>query len=149
MNRQRIALALAGVGVLVATIGLGQTGPTLASWPDSNYHSATITSGLLNPVTSLTCNGSAGLLGASIGFTWTQPVTTGNGLVPTTYTMTWAGPGGSSTTVPGLTASIPGNTLAIGTYTVTVVAKLAGWTSAVSTVSRSVLMVAIVGWTCS
>jgi len=143
------------VFVVLLVGGINSMQPSLAAWTTPEYISATITSGRLYPVTSLTCNAASGLLATGIGLTWTQPITTGNGLVPTGYTGTWSGTAGSGQkTVTGLTTTIPGSILSVaGTSTVTVSANSGSWQSAVSTQSRLLTTIsalgAIVSWTCA
>ncbi len=154
-RKQRYLFALVSVAILVTSLGLSRTEPTRATWTRDTYLNAALTSGVVYPVTSLTCDASSGLIATSIGFTWTQPVTTGNGLVPTSYTLVWNGTAGSGqTTVSGLSGSIPGSTLSTsGSTTVVVYANDGTWQSAVSTQSRTVTTVSaagvIVSWTCS
>lgn len=154
-RRQRYLAVLVGVALLVVSAGLGQTKHTQAGWMRSTYLNTALTSGMVYPVTSLTCDASTGAIDTSIDFTWTQPVTTGNGLIPTSYTLVWDGTAGSGqTTVTGLSGSIPGSTLSVlGSTTVAVYANDGTWQSAVSTQSRTVTTISalgtIVSWTCA
>ncbi len=158
MRRLRLLLGIAGIAVLGLSLGLSLglhlVSPTSAAWTSPQYTTATMTTGQLYPVTSLACNSSAGLLATSIGFTWTQPVTTGNGLVPSDYTLVWSGTAGSGQkTVTGTTTTIPGTILSIaGTSRVVVYANFGTWQSPVSTQSRLLTTISTVGiivsWTC-
>ena len=154
MTRRRILLAFASVALLVGVVGLVQAQPTLASWTRSNFHNATISSGMLYPVTSLTCAGANGALAGSVTLNWTQPQTTGNGLTPTSYTLSWTGTAGSgSTTVAGLSGAVSAAGMGSGNLTVTVRANLSNWQSAVSTQSRTLTVIAALGvfvtWSCA
>jgi hypothetical protein len=154
MTRRRLLLAFASVALLVGIIGIAQAQPTLASWTRSNFANATISSGVVYPVTSMSCSAPSGLVAASITINWTQPQTTGNGLVPTSYTLSWSGSAGTgSTTVAGLSAVIPAAGLGIGSLNVVVYANVGGWQSPVSTVYKTVSTIAlfsvIVSWTCA
>jgi multidrug efflux pump subunit AcrB len=152
---RRARATVLGVFVVLLAWGTNSMQPSLAAWTTPEYVSATITSGRLYPVTSLTCNAASGLLATGIGLTWTQPMTTGNGLVPTGYTVTWSGTAGSGQkTVTGLTTTVPGSILSVaGTSTVTVSANSGTWRSPVSTQSRLLTTIsalgAIVSWSCA
>jgi hypothetical protein len=150
----RRAAGMLGVVTLVLSLGLHLLQPTVAAWTSPEFHNATINTGQVNPVTSLTCDAPAGLIGVAIGFTWTQPVTTGNGLVPTSYTLVWSGTAGSGQkTVTGLTTTVPGSILSLaGTSLVVVYANFDTWQSPVSTQSRLLTTISalgiIISWTC-
>ena len=153
MTRRRILVAFASVALLVGVVGIVQAQPTLASWTRSNFHNATISSGMLYPVTSLTCAMPNGLPTANVTLNWTQPQTTGNGLTPTSYTLSWSGTAGSGqTTVAGLTGAVSAAGIGSGNLIVTVRANLSTWQSAVSTQSRTMNVVAALGlfvtWSC-
>jgi hypothetical protein len=156
-SRPRVRRALDAVVSATAMVLLTATTsiqPTSASWNDTEFAAASFTAGVINPVTSLSCAAGAGLLGASIGFTWAQPDTTTTGVVPKSYVLSWTGTaGGGSVTVSSLTGAIPGGLLSVlGTSTVSVTATSGAWTSAASTVTRTVTTIsalgAIVSWTC-
>ena len=154
MTRRRLLLAFASVALLVGVVGIVQAQPTLASWTRSNFHNATVSSGMLYPVTSLTCAGANGIASPSVTLNWTQPQTTGNGLTPTSYTLSWTGTAGTgSTTVAGLTGAVSAAGMVSGNLTVTVRANLSNWQSAVSTQSRTLNVVAALGlfvtWSCA
>lgn len=151
---RRVSATVVSVAVVLLVWGMSSMPQSLAAWTTPEYVTATITSGRLYPVTSLTCNAASGLLATGIGLTWSQPLTTGNGLVPSSYTVEWNGTAGSGQkTVTGLTTMIPGTTLSVaGTSTVTVSANSGTWQSPVSTQSRLLTTIsalgAIVSWTC-
>ena len=147
-----VSVAAIIAALLIATLSIQ---PTQASWNDSEYAAATLTTGVIRPVTTLSCAAPSGLLAASIGFIWVQPDTSGAGVVPASYTLTWSGPAGSgSATSSTLTGAIPGGLLSVlGTATVTVTANSGAWASSVSTATRTVTTIsalgAIVSWTCA
>lgn len=124
--------ALAGFGVLALAAAVIAFPPqaTLASWSDSEYPSAALAAGTLNPPISVGCSG-GGLL-SPITFTWSAPAT---GIVPTGYhwtlaTKTLLGPTGSGD-VATTSATIPAaGLLGAGTSTFTVISTAGGWTSA-------------------
>jgi hypothetical protein len=154
MTRRRLLVAFASVALLIGVVGVVQAQPTLASWTRSTYANATMTSGVVYPVTSMSCSAPSGLIATSITVNWTQPQITGNGLVPTSYTLSWTGSAGTGqTTVAGLSAVIPAAGLGIGSLTVVVYANVGTWQSPVSTVFKTVNTIAvlsvIVSWTCS
>jgi hypothetical protein len=153
--RRRVTATIVGLAMVFVSVGLSSPAPTEATWNSPEYHQAVMTTAQLYPVTSLTCNSSGGLLATSIGFTWTRPVITGNGLTPTSYTIVWSGSAGAGQkTVTGLTTTLPGTILTVaGSSTVTVYANFDSWQSPVSTQSRQLnttlgVLGIIVGWTC-
>ena len=155
MIRRRIAIV--GLALLLILCGVGPTiKQTDAAWTVGSSHSAQLMTGIVNPVTSLTCAAS-GLLTSQIAFAWAQPVITGRAIVPTSYTVVWSGSAGSGQKVVStLAASIPVSTLrSMGTNaTVVVYANASGWTSVVSTQSRTFrttlnLLGVAIGWTCT
>jgi len=153
VGRRRLATGLAAAGILVAAIGLVRAGPTLATWSRSDYHNATLTSGVVNPPTGLLCNAASGTL-TNPPLHWTASATGGNSLLPNNYTMVWSGAQGSGqSVVTGTSASVTGTGLGSYTLTVVVHATFGTWTSTDSTPSRSVTILtalgAIVSWTCS
>lgn len=154
MTRRRLMLAFASVALLVGVVGVVQAQPTVATWMRSSFANATISSGMVYPVTSLTCSASNGAIATGITLNWTQPQTSGNGLVPTSYTLMWTGSAGTGqTTVAGLTGTIPGAGLGIGSLNVVVYANVGTWQSVVSTHSRTINTLAVFGiivsWTCA
>ena len=154
MTRRRLLLAFASVALLIGVVGVVQAQPTLASWTRSNFHNSTISTGVVYPVTSMSCSAPSGLIATSITINWAQPQTTGNGLVPTSYTLSWTGSAGTGqTTVAGLSGVIPAAGLGIGSLTVVVYANVGSWQSPVSTVFKTVSTIAVFGvivsWTCA
>jgi hypothetical protein len=140
--------------VLITGCTLIDPGLANATWTVSNYNNATLTSAQINPVTSITCVAESGRITSDVGFIWTQPVTTGNGLVPTTYTLSWNGRAGSGqTTITGLTGSVLSATLTHpGDTKVVVYANYGTWQSGASTPNVHVTTVVnagnIIGWKC-
>lgn len=150
--RPRIRWTL-GVVVMVALLGSAAGIPveqTEAAWTDSTFDTATLTTGVMNPVTTFTCQASSGFLDPTVGFTWAQPVITGNGITPTAYEMEWTGVGSGSTgPIVGLSGDVGVGLLSIGSFTVRVRAIKGTWTSAWSTQSRTVTVITLLLWNCS
>jgi hypothetical protein len=154
MSRRALLAALTTIALIVGLVALVQAQPTLAAWTRSSFGNTTLNSGKVYPVTSLTCSAPNGLIGAAITLNWTQPQSTGNGLVPTSYTMSWSGTAGTGQiTVTGLSGTIPPAGLGVGNLTVVVYANFGTWQSDVSTQSRAITTVAVIGvvvsWTCA
>lgn len=151
----RIASATLAAATVAAVVAISGIQPTRAAWNDTEYAAATFTAGVLNPVTSLSCGASSGLLATAVGFTWSQPDTATTGVVPSGYILAWTGTAGSgSVTVSGANGAIPGGLLSVlGTATITVTATRGSWTSTVSAVTRTVTTISalgvIVSWTCA
>ncbi len=151
---------LAAVAVLLGLLAVGlavRPAETDAAWSRPDFGTATAVSGVLNPVPTVTCGASSGLLAVSIPITWTAPPVTAGSVAPTGYLITYAGTAGSgSTTSATLSASIPGSVLTVdGTLTVKVFATYGpNWTSVVSLQTRTITTTlgalgVIVGWTCA
>ncbi|WP_223693751.1 hypothetical protein [Leifsonia poae] len=153
---KRVAVALGAVGLLLLSL-TARPAPTQAAWTRPGFSTATAASGVLNPVPTLSCGAASGLLAVSIPVSWTAPPTTGNGVAPTGYLVTYSGTAGSgstTTTAPTTSVGIPGSVLTIaGSMTVTVYATYGNWVSPASLQTRTITTTLgalgiIIGWTC-
>lgn len=133
--RSRHALAgVVGVGLLVTalTISISPPEQTEAAWARATTARGSFTAGTTLPPTGLACSGGGvGVVGnpPSVTFTWAAP--TGSlplsGYIATLYLGATVV---STTTNAALGIVIPGNTLATGVYTLTVVSDGPGvWDS--------------------
>jgi hypothetical protein len=158
--RNALRLAAASTLALLAAGVLGVAGgtPARAGWSVSTYVTGTAASGVLNPVPTVACGSSGGLLATGIPITWTAPTIGGNALAPQNYVISWTGTAGAgSTTVayPATTGNVTGATLTLlGTTTVTVTATYGSWSSAVSSQTRTITTLLgvgglIVSWSCA
>lgn len=133
--RARHALAgVVGAGVLLGSLALTISPPaeTEASWARPSYGAGSFTAGTTLPPTTLACSGGGiGVIGdpPSLTFTWAAPT----GSLPITGYISTLKLGAtvvSTTTNAALGIVIPGNTLATGVYTLTVVSDGPGiWDS--------------------
>lgn len=153
---RRAASILLVVAAAAGTLMASSDEPATAGWGRTSYATATVTSGILNPVSQVNCGASGGLLAGNIPISWTAPTTGGQALAPQSYTLSWSGTAGSgSTTVTGTSGAVTGATLTLlGTSTVRVTANFNGWTSPVSLQSRTITTViglggAILLWSCA
>lgn len=158
MTTRRGRIAITGPMTLLAFCGVGQSvQQTEAAWTSEAIHGAQLITGIVNPVTSLTCKESFGVLTSEVAFYWPQPVVTGNAIVPTRYTVVWSGsPGGGQKVATSRSASVPLSTqLSVATTSNAVVNVNAnGWSSVVSTESRAIsttfgLLGANIVWFCA
>jgi hypothetical protein len=130
--KRRLVIAASAVALLAAAIALPPQ-PTLASWVDAEYSTATLAAGSINPVTGVTCSISGGALSAkSVNLGWTAPA---SGLAPDSYDVTWPG---HSQTVAGTSIIIGPGLLSLGTITFTIKSRVGSvpWVS--SGVNQSV-----------
>lgn len=123
--KRRLVIAASAVALLAAAVALPPQ-PTLASWVDGEYVTASLTAGLIQPVTGVTCSISGGALSAkSVNLGWTAPAT---GVAPDSYDVTWPG---HSQTVTGTSIVIGPGLLSLGTITFTIKSRVgtAPWLS--------------------
>jgi len=134
----RARLAIVGAGLLLAALALSASPPeqTEASWARASAGSGSFTAGTTLPPTGLACSGGGiGVIGnpPSVTFTWLAPT----GSLPITgyhSTLTLNGVVVSTTTNAALGIVIPGNTLATGTYVLSIVSDGPGtWDSVAAT----------------
>jgi hypothetical protein len=152
MTRLPIRTTLGALIVAACLCVAGGAAPeqTEAAWTDGIHDSLTLSTGVVNPVTSFTCQAGSGFLDPTVGFLWTQPVITGNGLTPSAYEMQWTGAGtGITAPITALAGDLSVGLLTIGTFTVRVRAVTGTWTSAWSTQSRTVTVITSLLWNCS
>lgn len=158
--RRCVSAAPVAVLVLLAAglLGISADVPARAGWARSAYATGTVSSGVLNPVPTVSCGASGGLLAASVPITWTAPAGGSNAIAPQRYTIAWTGTAGSGSTsvaYPATSGNVTGSTLALlGTTRVTVTATYGGWSAPVSLQSRTITTVLgvgglIIAWTCA
>ena len=136
-RRLRVILASA-MGLLLLGITLFGIGATRASWLDREHAQASLSSAVVPPPGTLTCNGGGtfvlGNTPPTVNFVWAAAATPANGLPVVDYYWTLVKDGvlvtsGTSNTTTR-TAAITGTLVTAGTYTFKVVARSAsGWVS--------------------
>jgi len=134
MRSRHVLAAVVGFGLLAVSLGLSVSPPasTEAAWARASTATGSFTAGTTLPPTGLACSGGGvGVVGnpPSVTFTWAAPA---NSLPISGYvsTLTLNGSVVSTTTNAALGIVIPGNTLATGTYVLSVVSDGPGvWDS--------------------
>jgi len=130
----------------VALGALVGTQPVEAAWGDGEHMSATVTSGVLNPPTPVSCTG--GLLVVTVS--WSAPTA---GVTPLGYEITVTRSNGSL--VAGFPVQVGGGTtswssgtllsaLIAGTYTVTVRSTVQSWRSAAISWTMNVAVLGLI-----
>lgn len=148
--RRRLRGALAVLGALCLLVAaLRLSGPTLASWKNSEYGTGAFTGAAANPPRNLSCTTDGVSLG-QVKFSWSAPTAVGS--THTGYSWTVTGASSSSGTVgkavTTVTVSVSLLTLGTSTFRVrTTVTAGGAWNS--TTTSGTIRAVSSVLVTCS
>jgi predicted ribosomally synthesized peptide with SipW-like signal peptide len=148
---RRLVVGATGLGIAAALL-LG-AGSTSASWNDSEYARATLTTAVVPRPGALTCTGAGstvvGNVPPTVTFSWAAPSPPTTAIAQYSWTLTGTSGLAASGTVPSTATGVPiaGDVVPAGTYTFAVVARGTGtWVSAANRTGTYTRVNAVLGF---